>query len=124
TATISPTAAGSVQFMDGASALGAPVSETTGTATTTVSTLGVGSHSLSAVFTPTNTTSFSGSTSSPVSYTIDSSAVSTTTTLAVTPSSPITVGIASTLTATVAPAAAGTVQFKDGSADLGAAVQV
>src|SRR5262249_38704039 len=49
----------------------------------------------------------------------------TTTTLAVSPAGPVTVGDSVTLTATVAPAAAaGSVQFKDGTANLGAPVPV
>ena len=49
--------------------------------------------------------------------------VATTTTLAQ-PASPIKAGTATTLTATVAPSATGTVQFKDGATNLGAAVDV
>lgn len=48
----------------------------------------------------------------------------TTTTLAAAPVSPVTAGTATTLTATVTPAAAGTVQFKDGATNLGAPVPV
>lgn len=125
TATIAPTAAGSVQFMDGTTPLGSAVAETTGTATTTVSTMTAGSHNLSAVFTPTDTASFSGSTSSTVAYTIDSSVVSTATTLDVTPHSPVQTGTQSTLTATINPSnAAGTVQFTDGTSPLGAPITV
>ncbi|WAL68358.1 Ig-like domain-containing protein [Amycolatopsis cynarae] len=52
-------------------------------------------------------------------------AVTTTTSLAVTPASPAFQGDAVTLTATVTPASAGgTVQFKDGTTDLGAPVAV
>jgi len=54
TATVTPSGAvGSVQFKDGAANLGPAVSVTAGTATTSTNTLAVGSHNLSAVFTPT-----------------------------------------------------------------------
>ncbi|XVV13317.1 Ig-like domain repeat protein [Actinoplanes sp. CA-131856] len=64
---------------------------------------------------------------SPTSYTTTDPNASTpsTTTLAVSPSGPVDAGASVTLTATIDPAtAAGTVQFKDGSANLGAAVAV
>ncbi len=48
----------------------------------------------------------------------------TTTTLDVTPTAPVVQGTSVTLTATVAPAAAGTVQFKDGATNVGGAVTV
>jgi hypothetical protein len=67
TATITPsTAAGTVQFHDGNTTLGDPVTLTNGAATTTT-TLPAGDHSLTADFTPTNTAEFSPSTSAPVS---------------------------------------------------------
>ncbi|MBB5869913.1 hypothetical protein F4553_003292 [Allocatelliglobosispora scoriae] len=69
TVTVSPTAAGSVQFLDGATALGT-VAVSGGTATLTVSTLALGSHSLVAAFTPANPASFTASTSAAIDYTI------------------------------------------------------
>src|SRR5262249_52426583 len=50
-ATVSPSAAGSVQFKDGTAALGAPVPVAGGVASLNT-TLPVGTHSLTAVFTP------------------------------------------------------------------------
>jgi len=73
TATESPAAAGSVQFLDGAAPIGSPVAvDGTGKATTTKSwstpTAGnpAETHSLTAVFTPTDSASFNGSTSTPL----------------------------------------------------------
>ncbi|HEX4705356.1 MAG TPA: Ig-like domain-containing protein [Pseudonocardiaceae bacterium] len=69
-------AAGSVQFFNGTTSLGtAAVSG--GTATTTVSTLPVGADSITAVFTPTSSTAFAGSTSAPVTVTITAAAPGT-----------------------------------------------
>jgi Bacterial Ig-like domain (group 3) len=126
TATITPSgAAGSVQFKDGATNVGAAVAVSGGTAHTTTSSLTAGTHSLTAVFTPTDSSAFSGSTSSAVSYTITSPATTTTTVLAVTPASPVALGTNVTLKATVAPGTAvGSVQFFDGVSTLGSAVAV
>jgi YVTN family beta-propeller protein len=67
-ATLNPTdSVGTVQFMDGATPLGSPVTVTGGTATL-MTTLGAGSHSLSAVFTPQPGEPFLASTSSSVPY--------------------------------------------------------
>jgi Bacterial Ig-like domain (group 3) len=76
TATVSPAAAGAaggtVQFEDGGTDLGSPVAvdTTTDQATMSTSTLALGGHSLTAVFTPTNTATFSASTSPAVAYQI------------------------------------------------------
>jgi membrane-bound lytic murein transglycosylase B len=69
------TAAGTVQFMDGTTAVGAPVTVTDGIASTTMSTaaLPVGPHALTAAFTPTNT-AFGPSTSPLLSLTVAASA--------------------------------------------------
>ncbi len=128
TATVTPaTAAGTVQFKDGATNLGNPVTVSNGAASGTTSTLAVGSHPLTAVFTPTDPAVFSPSTSSPVTFVITAAtgAVATSTALTTSPASPVAQGSPVTLTATVTPAtAAGTVQFKDGSANLGNPVAV
>ena len=126
TATVAPAAAGTVQFKDGASNVGSPVTVAAGTASTTTSTLTVGTHSLTALFTPTNPTAFAASTSAAKTYVITAPAATpTTTALGITPASPITVGTGSTLTATVAPSsAAGSVQFLDGATPIGAPVNV
>jgi len=59
-----------VQFNDGDTALGDPVDVTNGTASTTV-TLPPGDHSLTAVFTPSDTTAVSGSSSAITDYTVN-----------------------------------------------------
>ncbi|MGH3873531.1 MAG: Ig-like domain repeat protein [Pseudonocardiaceae bacterium] len=122
TASVTPaTAAGSVQFRDGANPLGNPVTVTNGTASTTT-TLPPGNHSLTAEFIPTNAAAFTGSTSAAVPYLVN--AAVTATTLSVTPASPAVKNTVQTLTATVTPAAAGSVQFKDGANPLGNPVTV
>src|SRR5262245_36251687 len=66
TATVAPAAAaGVVQFRDGPTDLGAPVAVSSGTASLSIDTLGLGSHPLTAQFTPTDP-SFNGSTSAAV----------------------------------------------------------
>lgn len=70
TATLTPTTAvGSVKFLNGKTALGT-VKVAKGKATFTTKTLAVGTHSLTAVFTPSNPTAFATSTSKAVSYVI------------------------------------------------------
>ena len=103
TANVTPTAAvGSVQFQDNGANLGPAVSVTAGTATMSTNSLTVGTHSLTAVFTPTDPTAFQGSTSPPVSYVITAAAKSVD--LGVTKTGPATATaggpIAYTLTAT------------------------
>jgi len=121
TATVSPSASGTVQFKDGTSALGSPVTVSGGVATYVTSTLPVGSNSLSAVFTPTTGNGYAGSTGT---ATFVVTAVATTTTLGVSPISPQSSGTSETLTATVSPAASGTVQFENGTNPLGSPVTV
>jgi hypothetical protein len=119
TATESPAAAGTVQFKDGSSTLGSPVAVNgSGVATFSTSALTVGSHSLSAVFTPTDPTSFGPSTGT-LTQVVNPAATATTTALAITGDT--TAGTDATLTATVSPAAApGSVSFVDnGSTVLG-----
>ncbi|MFJ8579100.1 Ig-like domain repeat protein [Micromonospora sp. NPDC093277] len=114
TATVNPPAAtGSIQFRDGATALGSPVTVSGGTATFKTSGLPVGQHSLNAIFNPTG--SFGGSIAPDVSYQITSpSATETTITLEVTPASPQPQGAPLTLTATVTPLeAVGRIAFSD-----------
>jgi Bacterial Ig-like domain (group 3) len=70
TATVTPSGAvGSVQFLDGTTSLGS-VAVSAGTAALPATTLGMGSHSLTAKFTPTDSTAFSASTSSAVVYAV------------------------------------------------------
>ena len=117
TAKITPvTAAGTVTFFDGAAPL-TTVNLVSGTATTSISTLAPGSHTLKATYNgdPTNATSTSNT------VTVVVSRASTTTTLSAEPN-PSPAGQPLTITATVAPAGAtGTVTFRDGTATLGTA---
>jgi len=126
TATVTPSAAGTVLFKDGTAALSSGVPVTGGVATYTTSTLPAGTHSITAVFTPTDSTAFGASTSSALSYVVNASgATATTTAIAANPGGPVTSGTSVTFTATVAPATApGSVQFMDGTNPLGSAVTV
>lgn len=83
-ASVSPTAAGTVQFEDGANPIGTPVTVSGGTASTSTSTLSVGSHTLHAVFTP-SSSSFSGSTGDETFTVTAPAAPATTTSLGVNP---------------------------------------
>ncbi|MBB5805659.1 hypothetical protein F4560_005427 [Saccharothrix ecbatanensis] len=126
TATVTPaSAAGTVQFKDGAANLGAAVAVNNGVATLTTSDLAAGARSLTAVFTGA-AANISTSTSAAVSYQVNAPvATPTTTALAVTPSGTAAQYSSVTLSATVAPAtAAGTVQFLDGAGNLGNPVAV
>jgi hypothetical protein len=125
TATVSPAAAaGTVQFADGGTALGAPVTVSGGTATFTTSTLSAATHSITAAFTPSAAT-YSASTSSALAYVVNPAAATpTTTALAVSPANTAAQFSTVSLTATVSPSAAGAVQFADGGAALGAPVTV
>jgi len=122
-ATISPAVAGSIQFENNGSAIGAPVSETNGTAATTTAALGVtlplGSDTLDAVFTPAANLAYSGSSTASESasgpYSI--TPIGTHTTISsVTPSSPQYAGTSETIDATVtnndSTTPSGTVQFE------------
>ena len=125
TATVSPAAPGTVQFENGATAIGSPqtVNATTGVATLSTAALPVGALTLHAVFTPAQFAAYAGSTGT-TSFTVTSSANPTTTTLTASPTSPQPFGTSETLTATVSPVAAGTVQFQNGATNLGAPVTV
>jgi large repetitive protein len=114
-AAVSPsTAAGTMQFFDGATNLGTvPVSS--GAASLSTSTLAAGSHSLTVVYSGDATNS--PSTSAAVALSVTKAA--TTSTLIASPN-PATAGQSVTLTAAVSPATAtGTVQFFDGATSLG-----
>ena len=123
------TAAGAVQFKDGTTDLGPPLAVKNGTAVGTTSQLAVGSRQLTAVFTPSDPMAFSTSTSPAVTFVVVAASppepAATSTVLTTSPASPVAQGTAVTLMAAVTPAAAaGTVQFKDGTADLGSPVTV
>src|SRR5581483_4767879 len=126
TAAVTPaTAAGTVQFFDGTTALGTPVTVTSGSATFTTPDLAVGDHPITATFTPAdgNTTT---STSDPITYTVQQPpAQNTSVTLAVSPGGTAVEGTSETLTATVTPSGAtGAVTFLDNGTALGSAVDV
>ncbi|MFK0158125.1 Ig-like domain repeat protein [Streptomyces sp. NPDC090493] len=71
TATVAPnTAAGTVQFKDGTQAVGSPVAVSAGTAALTTSALAAGSHSLTAVFTPSDAAVYAPSASTALPYTV------------------------------------------------------
>jgi hypothetical protein len=116
TATVSPSGAtGTVTFMDGGSALGTAALNASGVATLSVSSLAVGSHSITAVYSGDG--DHDGSTSPALSQSVGTA--STTTTLTSSPN-PSRSGRTVTFTATVSSATAtGTVQFLDGSSPLG-----
>jgi hypothetical protein len=123
TATVTGTGAtGTVAFMDGAVLINtSPL--VAGVATFSTGSLTVGAHSITAVYS--GDSNFATSTSAPVTQTVNQAA--TTTTLG-SNANPSVFGQSVTFTATVAPVApgagtpTGTVQFKDGAANLGAAV--
>jgi hypothetical protein len=121
----SATVTGTVQFKDGTSNIGSPVTVGTGgTASTTTSTLTAVSHQLTAVFTST-ANNVTGSTSAPVTFVVGSVGAPTTTTLSVTPSGSVTQGTAVTLNGSVSPTtAAGSIQFTDNGTNLGQPVAV
>lgn len=75
TATVSPIAAGTVQFKEGTSNIGAPVTvDATGVASLTTDTLGAGAHSITAVFTPANPAKFTQSAGTSASFDLDAPA--------------------------------------------------
>jgi hypothetical protein len=118
TATVTPTATGTVQFMDGSTALGTPQTVASGVATLTTSSLTVGSHSLTAVFTPTSGNGFLGSTSAASTFVVNGVVTPTTTSL----SGPSTVAANSpaTFVVTTTPTTAtGPVTLKEGSTVIG-----
>ncbi len=127
TATVSPAqAAGSVQFFDGPTALGAAVTVSSGSAQVSTSALTAGNHSLTATFTSSDSSTFASSASSASSMTVTTpGANQTTTALDVSPASPVAQGTAVDLTATVTPSdATGTIQFSDGTTAIGDPVDV
>ncbi|WP_159501372.1 HtaA domain-containing protein [Microbacterium sp. 18062] len=74
TATVSPAADGAVEFFDGSASLGSAAVDA-GVATTSTTTLAVGAHSLTAVFSPADAAAYVGSTSAAVDYSIDAKPV-------------------------------------------------
>jgi beta-glucanase (GH16 family) len=124
TATLSPASAtGTVQFLDGVTNLGSPVTVSGGTAAMIVSSLSVGAHSITAVYS--GDSNFAGSTSPALSQNVNQASSATATTSNNNPSA---FGQAVTFTATVSAVPpgsgtpTGTVQFKDGVTNLGSPV--
>jgi len=121
-------AAGTVEFFNGTTSLGAATAISAGVASKTLSGVAAGNYSYTAVFTPTDVAAFTSSTSSAVAYVVTvpvPTAVTTTTALGVTPTSPVVAPASPTLTATVSGAgAAGTVEFFNGTTSLGAATAI
>jgi hypothetical protein len=120
-ATVSPAAAGSVQFMQDSTNIGAAVPVSGGIASTKT-TLPSGTHQLKAVFNPTDSMTFDSSTSNTVPYVVNApiGENATVTTLSVFPT-PVLQGTPVVLLANVAPhGAVGTIQFMDGTFALGA----
>jgi hypothetical protein len=116
TASVSPSAAtGTVEFFDGASSLGI-VALTGGIASLTTSSLAVGTHVITAVYS--GDPSFTGSTSSPLTQTVNAIGTATALTSSLDPSQ---FGQLVTFTATVipSPGPTGTVQFFDGVNSIG-----
>jgi hypothetical protein len=124
TANVTPAPTGSplgtVSFYDGETLLGSVTVNSSGVAATALSSLSVGAHSLTAVYS--GNTGFAGSTSSPVTETITAALTTTATNLSVAPN-PGASGQTVTFTATVSPtptgASLGTVDFYNGSTLLG-----
>ncbi len=118
-----PVTAGTVQFSDGATDLGAPVTVSAdGTATLTTSALTAGTHTINADYSGTLTL---GESADDITQVVN--LVTSTTVLTSSPN-PSLVGDSVTFTATVtsggAPVTAGSVQFTDGSTNLGTPVTV
>jgi Big-like domain-containing protein/NHL repeat-containing protein len=120
---------GTVQFKDGATNIGTPVTLTNGTATSTGQTFSAGTHQITAVYTPADANAFSASTSPALAEVVNgptNNAIATTT--AVTSSkNPALTTDSVTFTATVTQASgttkpSGTVQFKDGTTNIGTPV--
>jgi hypothetical protein len=113
---------GTVNFMSGSTPLGTATLNSSGVATLTITTLAVGSYSLTAQYA--GTASFLSSTSAAVSVTVNAQATATTTSLTASPNS-IATGQTLTLTAAVqgtgSAAPGGTVNFLSGSTLLGTA---
>ncbi|MFG1785163.1 Ig-like domain-containing protein [Rhodococcus oryzae] len=124
TATVVPAGAtGTVQFKDGATNIGNAVPVNNGTATLKHTFATNGAHPITAVYSGDAANKASTSAAATVTVSTDPVIVDTTTTVNV-PATAKT-GTAVDLTATVAPVGAtGTVQFKDGAANVGNAVPV
>jgi hypothetical protein len=118
TASVSPSAPGTVQFSVGGTAIGSPVTVSGGTASTTTTALPVGTDSLSAVFTPAAFSAYSGSTGT-ASFTVTPPpAAPTVTALSVNPTTaaadtPVALTASLTSSGSALAAGAGQVSFYD-----------
>lgn len=125
TATITPTPSGAplgtVSFYDNSTLLATVSVDSSGVAATTVTTLGVGSHSITAVYSGNN--GFATSTSNVLTELIDAASPTATSTSLSAGPNPATPGQAVLLTATITPVPSGsplgTVNFFDGATLLG-----
>jgi hypothetical protein len=116
TVTINPAATGTVQIEDGSTVF-ATVPISAGSAAYSTSTLALGAHTITAIYSGDNT--YVGVGSSYFTQTVNAKA--TTTTTITSSQNPATVGVPVTLRASVSPASAtGTVQFLDGATVIGA----
>ena len=112
---------GTVQFKDGVSNLGSPVAVTSSQAQFATTVLGIGAHTITAVYS--GDTNNAGSTSAGFAQGVTQATTTTTVTSSLVLS---TVGANVTFTATITGGSnpTGTVQFKDGAANLGSPVAV
>lgn len=125
TANVTPSAAaGTVTFSADGETIDADVPVAAGVASTTTVFESIGSIPLSAAFTPADPAAFTGSTGTLAYAVVASPGDATTVTLGSDPSGQAAVGEAVTFTATVDPAVAGTVGFRDGGELLGDPVEV
>ena len=107
TATVTTGATGTVQFYDGGTAIGSPVTISGTTATYATTSLSLGVHSITATYS--GDTNFNGSTSTALSQSVRT----VTTTTLTSDANPSVYGNPIKLTATVTAGATGTVTFKD-----------
>ena len=118
----SGTPTGTVQFRDGVTNLGAPITLAAGQATFTTTTLALGAHSITGVYS--GDSSFATSTSAAVAHQVTQAATTTALVRSAGPN-PSTVGQSVSFTATVTSGSGtptGTVQFRDGVTNLGAPI--
>jgi hypothetical protein len=124
-ADVSPTAAGTVQFFKGTTALGTPQTVSAGVATLGT-TLPAGTDQINATFTPAALSGFAGSSSANYPIVVTHVVANTTVTpshqfgtYVPNPDSSVPAFTPTTLTATVAPATAGSVVYLDNGAQIG-----
>lgn len=117
--TVSPATAGSVEFFNGSTSLGAPVAVSGGSASKTLTAVPEGNYSYTAKFTSTDP-AVQSSTSNTVAYTVSATPKQTPTVALTSSSAAPAVGEPVTFTATVsAPNAPGKIEFFDGATSIG-----